>query len=177
MCIIYCLMSKRFLICAPLTCSHAALVQMVIDNSSSLASHVWFAFLLQDDVMLPERVRLQYEASVLHPNSVSSLSNICTVTNFILFIRYLKVSQGWISFSWGLTCDYWLLNEELFLCVFFLRPAPPFLFLITPHRHPCFCGVCLSSCVLSGSWCVEQCDFPVLTLSVTRWVRGQRSRV
>lgn len=36
----------------------------------------WFKFHLQDDVMLPERVRLQYESSLLHPKSVSSLSNI-----------------------------------------------------------------------------------------------------
>lgn len=38
--------------------------------------------------MLPERVRLQYEASVLHPNSVSPLSTICMLLNFPLFWCY-----------------------------------------------------------------------------------------
>ncbi len=34
--------------------------------------------------MLPQRVRLQYEASLLHPNSVSSPSSICLLTSFPL---------------------------------------------------------------------------------------------
>lgn len=47
---------------------------MIISNSRSVSR--WLKLRLQDDVMLPERVRLQYESSLLHPKSVSSLSNI-----------------------------------------------------------------------------------------------------
>lgn len=45
-------------------------------------SLLWYFFVHQDDVMLPQRVRLQYEASLLHLNSVSSPLHICLLTSF-----------------------------------------------------------------------------------------------
>lgn len=47
------------------------------------ALHLKFLIsVLQDDVMLPQRVRQQYEASLNHPNSVSASSSIFLLTSF-----------------------------------------------------------------------------------------------
>lgn len=44
--------------------------------------------------MLPQRIRLQYEASVLHKNTVSSLLSVCLITSFPVFSSHFSSSSS-----------------------------------------------------------------------------------
>lgn len=44
--------------------------------------------------MLPQRIRLQYDASVLHKNSVSSLLSFCLITSFPVFSSHFSSSSS-----------------------------------------------------------------------------------
>lgn len=44
--------------------------------------------------MLPQRIRLQYEASVLHKNTVSSLLSVCIITSFPVFSSHFSSSSS-----------------------------------------------------------------------------------
>lgn len=115
----------------------------------------------QDDVMLPQRVRLQHEASLLHPNSVSSPSSICLLTSFPLCCALPWTLLLFLSLS----LDIW--------------PVPPlkkkyscWVFVVVVCVYVLCAPVCV--CALSCSWHAEQCEYPVLMLSEACQVRGRR---
>lgn len=109
--------------------------------------------------MLPQRVRLQYETSILHPNSVSFFV-------FVFYSHCLVTSFSFFNFA-----------QPCFPSFFSLLLGSVLFSQSVEVKEEIFIGAHVSEGARMGSGHVEQWEYPVLTLSLTCQVGGQRSCV
>uniref|UniRef100_A0A3Q2QLK5 UDP-GlcNAc:betaGal beta-1,3-N-acetylglucosaminyltransferase-like 1 n=1 Tax=Fundulus heteroclitus TaxID=8078 RepID=A0A3Q2QLK5_FUNHE len=78
------------------------------------SSGQYLCFQDADDIMLPQRIRLQYETALLHPNSVSFNFLYSLLIHFLLFLQF---RSAYTSHGPTVVMPTWFCSRKLFLKV------------------------------------------------------------